>query len=61
MDDEQTCPACGERVNADGYCPTVQAKLETAQAEFDNQIAYQVAEEWDWFHRHPNADRWTQL
>ncbi len=59
--ERDVCPACGEPVDADGYCPTVHAKAEEARAEFDDEAAYQIAEEWNWWHRHPNADRWTQM
>ena len=55
------CPSCGESEDADGYCPTVHRKLEEARAEFGDEAAHQIADEWDWFHRHPNADRWTHM
>lgn len=61
VSEPDVCSACGEPEDADGYCPTVHAKLELARKEFDEEDAQAIAEEWDWWHRHPNADRWTQM
>lgn len=57
----EVCTICGKSVDSDGYCPTSRAKFRAALDEFgDEDTAYVIADEWDWWHRHPNADQWTQ-